>query len=101
MKTDKTKVVKYKKFYLIKWISFCNDKCYYEGWAPFIGDEFLSVPFLPRCVFKSVNLCKIAIDLQAQCNRHINMLSVNPKNYNEVWGKYISPANLRKFARKA
>jgi hypothetical protein len=101
MKTDKSKIIKYKKIYLIKWITLCDEGFDYEGWAAFIGDEFLCVPFLPRCIFTSVALCKIAIDLQVQCYRHINMLSVDPKNYNEVWGKYISPVDLKKLVRRS
>jgi hypothetical protein len=100
MKTDKAKVIKYKKIFLIKWITFWSDGCEWEGWSPFIGDEFLSVPFLPKCCFSSVARCKIAIDLQSQCNSRINMLSVNPKNYNECYGKYISTADLKKFASR-
>jgi len=94
----KAKTKTYKKIYTIQWQFVEYDRCQYEGWNAFMGN-LISVAIFPF-PFSSVTKCKIAIDLQERFNKDINMLEVDPKNYNEVWGKYISPAGLRKLARR-
>lgn len=96
----KKRVIKYKNLYTIKWVSFWHeyDKYQYEGWNAFVGD------LIPTSIFpfpfSNITKCKIAVDLRERYNKDIKMLDVDPKNYNEVWGKYISPADLKKLAQR-
>jgi hypothetical protein len=102
MRTDKTKEVKYKKLYVIKWQSFWSeyDKYQYEGWNAFIGDDVIGFKPCFRFPFSTVTKCKIAVDLQERYNKDIKMLDVDPTNYNQVWGKYYSPDTLRRLAHR-
>ena len=96
----KKQIVKYRKLYTIKWVSNFSerDKCQYEGWSAFMGDICpISIFPIP---FSTITKCKIAVDLLERCHKDMKMLEVDPKNYNEVWGKYISPTELRKLARR-